>query len=335
MDRVAAEKIMADVSFDVALFPTESARETLRLAKLAEKLGYDGVWVGDSHIIWREMYVLLGAIASQTKRVKLGSGVTHPFVRHLSLTASSFLTLSELVGGRMRIGIGIGASGPINIGVKRASRKELAEAVPQLRALMKGEPVNLDGKEMRLMFADHETIPIFMAASTTGTLDLAARIADGVIHGGRQDLLKGWVSALRQAISQAGRDPRSVKVVSWLPCAVSRDSRAAKDAVKPHVARTGWTSFSKMVSEGKPVAEEDRAAAERLSREYDFSHHMSEEHSHLVPDRWVDLFTAAGSPDEVKARIEEIIQSGIDVVSIVPYGDKESIIKLFAKKVIG
>ena len=70
---------MAKVSFDVALFPTEPAGETLRLAKLAEKLGYDGVWVGDSHIIWREMYVLLGAIASQTKRVKLGSGVTDVF----------------------------------------------------------------------------------------------------------------------------------------------------------------------------------------------------------------------------------------------------------------
>jgi hypothetical protein len=62
---------------------------------------------------------------------------------------------------------------------------------------------------------------------------------------------------------------------------------------------------------------------------------MSGEHSHLVPDRWVDLFAAAGTPQEVRARIDQIVQSGVDVVSIVPYGDKESIIKLFAKKVIG
>ncbi len=326
---------MARVTFDVALFPTEPADRTVRLAKLAEKLGYDGVWVGDSHIIWREMYVLLGAIASQTKRVALGSGVTHPLVRHLSLTASSFLTLSEIARGRMRIGIGIGASGPINIGVRRASREELMEAVSQLKALTKGEPVNLDGKEMRLMFADHDPIPIFMAASTAGTRELAAQTADGVIHGGREDLLKEWVNTLRHSISQAGRDPRSVKLVSWVPCCVSRDSKAAKESVKPHIARSGWTSFAKMVSEGKPVAEEDRLAAERISGEYDFAHHMSREHSHLVPDRWVDLFAAAGSPNEVKARIEQIIKSGVDVVSIVPYGDKESIIKLFARKVIG
>jgi 5,10-methylenetetrahydromethanopterin reductase len=325
---------MAKVSFDVALFPTEPAGETLRLAKLAEKLGYDGVWVGDSHIIWREMYVLLGAIASQTKRVKLGSGVTHPLVRHLSLTASSFVSLSELSGGRMRIGIGIGASGPINIGVKRAPRKELGEAVAHLKALMKGEPVNLDSKEMRLMFADHAEVPVFVAASTSGTRDLAAAVGDGVIHGGREDLLRDWVSAFRQSVGEGRREPSSIPIVSWVPCCVSNDSKEAKESVKPHIARSGWTSFLKMVSEGKPVAEEDRLAAERISREYDFSHHMSREHSHLVPERWVDLFSAAGNPQEVKARIEQIIQCGVDIVSIVPYGDKESIIKLFAKKII-
>jgi 5,10-methylenetetrahydromethanopterin reductase len=325
---------MAKVSFDVALFPTETAAETLRLAKLAEKLGYDGVWIGDSHIIWREMYVLLGAIASQTKKVKLGSGVTHPLVRHLSLTASSFLTLSELSGGRMRIGIGIGASGPINIGVRRAARKELGEAVGPLKALIQGKPVNLDGKEMRLMFADHANVPVFMAASTSGTRDLAASIADGVIHGGREDLLKDWVATFRQSVGQGGRAPGSVPIVSWVPCCVSNDAQEAKESVKPHIARSGWTSFLKMVSEGKPVAEEDRLAAERISREYDFSHHMSREHSHLVPERWVDLFSAAGNPAQVKTRIDQIVDCGIDVVTIVPYGDKESIIKLFAKKVI-
>ena len=62
---------------------------------------------------------------------------------------------------------------------------------------------------------------------------------------------------------------------------------------------------------------------------------MSREHSHLVPERWVDLFSAAGSPEQVKTRIDQIIQCGVDVVTIVPYGDKESIIKLFAKTVIG
>src|SRR3990167_6673796 len=98
---------MAGVGFNAVLFPTEPARETLRLAKLAEELGYEGVWVGDSHIIWREMYTLMGAIAAQTSRVFLGSGVTHPRVRHLSVTASAMATLAELAPDRIRLGIGI------------------------------------------------------------------------------------------------------------------------------------------------------------------------------------------------------------------------------------
>ena len=132
---------MKQVAFDVALFPTEPAHETVRLAKLAERLGYNAVWVGDSHIIWREMYVLLGAIASQTKKIGIGSGVTHPHVRHLTLTASAFATLCELAKERVKIGIGIGASGPINIGVKRAARAELEQTIADLRRLFKCETV--------------------------------------------------------------------------------------------------------------------------------------------------------------------------------------------------
>jgi alkanesulfonate monooxygenase SsuD/methylene tetrahydromethanopterin reductase-like flavin-dependent oxidoreductase (luciferase family) len=92
--------------------------------------------------------------------------------------------------------------------------------------------------------------------------------------------------------------------------------------------------FNGMLKRGETVAEEDRLATERLNREYDFSHHMGPEHSHLVPERWVDLFSIAGSPEQVRARIEETVNNGVDAIAIVPYGDKESIIKEFAKNVM-
>lgn len=321
--------------FSVALFPTEPAGETVKLAKLAERLGFDGVWVGDSHIIWREMYVLLGAIAAHTRRVWIGSGVTHPFVRHLTLTASSFVTLDELAKGRVRVGIGIGASGPINIGVKRATRAELESAVRGLRTLFRGERVAFDGKEVKLMFASAHEIPIYVAASTPGAIELAAQTGDGTIGGGRKDTIGEWIRDIRDAVKRAGRDPGSFRVVSWIPCSVAASEKVARDAVKPHVARVGWTSFEKRMRNRLPVDDEDRKAAERLRREYDFSHHMGPEHNHLVPERWVDIFAVAGTPDRVKAKIHEIVESGVDIVSIVPYGDKEKIIKQIGKKIIG
>lgn len=327
--------IVAKSIFSVALFPTEPADETVKLAGLAERSGFEGVWVGDSHIIWREMYVLLGAIAAQTRRVWIGSGVTHPQVRHLTLTASSFVTLDELAKSRVRVGIGIGASGPINIGVKRSSRAELESAVLGLRKLFRGERVVFNGKEIKLMFASAQEIPVYVAASTPGTIELAARAGDGTIGGGRKDMIGEWVKSVREAVKGAGRDQRSFTVVSWVPCSVDASEKAAREAVKPHVARVGWTSFEKSMRDGLPVDEDDRKAAERLRREYDFSHHMGPEHNHLVPERWVDLFAVAGTPDQVKAKIHGIVDQGVDIISVVPYGDKEKIIRQFGNQIIG
>ncbi len=325
---------MAQVRFSVALFPTEPASETLKLAKLVERLGYDEVWVGDSHIIWREMYVILGAIAAQTKRIAIGSGVTHPHVRHLTVTASAFVTLCELAKGRVKLGIGIGASGPRNIGVKPVPLVQLEQAVDSLRKLFKGEAVQLDSKAMRLMFVPDLEVPIYIAANTLRTREMAARIADGVILGGRRDIVRTGVDTIRQSASKAGRNEKSINIVSWIPCSIAKDHKEARDAVKPHVARSGMVTFTKMLRNGEAMDEEDRKATERLNSEYDFSHHMGPEHSHLVPERWVDLFAVAGSPEHVQGRIKEVIKDGVDTISIVPYGDKEAVIKQFAQKVM-
>ncbi|MBI4526250.1 MAG: LLM class flavin-dependent oxidoreductase [Deltaproteobacteria bacterium] len=323
-----------NVKFGVALFPTEPASETVKQARLAERLGYDGVWVGDSHIIWRELYVIMGAIASQTKRIGIGSGVTHPHVRHLSLTASAFATLSELAPGRISMGIGIGASGPRNIGVKPVPLQKLAEGVERLRQLLRNQPVELDGNRMRLMYPSPVDVPIYIAANSPRTREMAGRIADGVILGGRRDSVAAGVDGVRRAVAEAGRPADSVKIMSWIPCSLARDGKSAREAVKPHVARSGMVVFTRMLKQGEAMAEEDRLATERLNREYDFSHHMGPEHSHLVPERWVDLFSIAGSPEQVRARIVDTINDGVDLITIVPYGDKESIITEFAKKVM-
>ncbi len=322
-----------NLKFGVALFPTERAPETVQQAQLAEKLGYDGVWVGDSHIIWRELYVIMGAIAAQTKKIGIGSGVTHPHVRHLTLTASAFATLSELAPGRISMGIGIGASGPRNIGVKPVAVEKLAEGVANLRKLFRGEAMEVDGKQVRLMYASRPDIPIYIAANAPRTKETAARIADGVILGGRRDNVAAGVEAVRRAARESRRTG-PVKIMSWIPCSIGRDGKAAREAVKPHVARSGMVVFTGMLKRGEVVSEEDKTATERLNREYDFSHHMGPEHSHLVPEKWVDLFSIAGTPEQVRMRIEETVNNGVDIVTIVPYGDKESIISAFAKKVM-
>ncbi|HYJ14992.1 MAG TPA: LLM class flavin-dependent oxidoreductase, partial [Candidatus Limnocylindria bacterium] len=71
---------MARIKFGVGLYGTDSAQEAVQLARTAEALGYDRFWIGDSHMIWRELYVLAGAIAMMTQKIAIGPGVTHPAV---------------------------------------------------------------------------------------------------------------------------------------------------------------------------------------------------------------------------------------------------------------
>jgi 5,10-methylenetetrahydromethanopterin reductase len=234
----------------------------------------------------------------------------------------------------MSIGIGIGASGPRNIGVKPVAVDKLIEGVENLRKLFRGESMSVEGKPVRLMYSSRVDIPIYIAANAPRSRQAAARIADGVILGGRRDKVAAGVEVVRTAARAIGRADDSLKIMSWIPCSIGRDGKAARDAVKPHVARSAMVVFTGMLKRGEMIPEEDRLATERLNREYDFSHHMGPEHSHLVPEKWVDLFSIAGTPEQVRARIEQTVTDGANIVTIVPYGNKEAIIKDFAKKVM-
>lgn len=64
---------MRQIKFGVGLYGTDNAQEAVALAQLADRLGFDRFWIGDSHMIWRELYVLAGAIAIATTRIGIQS----------------------------------------------------------------------------------------------------------------------------------------------------------------------------------------------------------------------------------------------------------------------
>ena len=99
---------MSDEPFGVGLFPTEPLPRMLNLVKLAEDAGFATAYVGDSQMIWREPYVMLGAAAMITKRITLATGVTNPITRDLGVIAAAWASLHEMVGDRLLLGIGAG-----------------------------------------------------------------------------------------------------------------------------------------------------------------------------------------------------------------------------------
>src|SRR4029453_17972259 len=123
-------------------------------AKLAEDLGFDTVWITDSHLICRELWVPLAACALGTSRIKLGTGVAVPHTRHWSVAASAIASLEELAPGRVILGIGTGGSSAETMGVsvQRAARlATLDTMVTSIRRVLAGETALLEsGANTRL-----------------------------------------------------------------------------------------------------------------------------------------------------------------------------------------
>jgi 5,10-methylenetetrahydromethanopterin reductase len=316
--------------FGVGLFPAGPAKQTLRQARMADELGYDAVWVGDSHLIWKEVYVLMGAIAVGTSRVKIGPCVTNPFTRHLTVTAGGMATLHELSGGRAQLGIGAGDSALKNLGKKRANLLSLENSMLALRRLFRGEKVTLDDYPAQLSIGDPAEIPIYLSAGAPKMQELAGRVADGVVLGYWPDLKNG-IARVRAGEAREQRLLGEVKVLLWTPCSISEDGREAFEAVKPQVARRLLSA-----AERGALSEEEIALTEPLRKAYDFRHHMGVEHSALVPDQLVNRYAVAGTPGQVCAKIEEVCSiDGINEIAIIPWGrDPDAVIEAFARSVI-
>jgi alkanesulfonate monooxygenase SsuD/methylene tetrahydromethanopterin reductase-like flavin-dependent oxidoreductase (luciferase family) len=324
-----------NVKFGVGLFATENAQEGVRLAQQAEEFGFRRFWVGDSHMIWREAYALLGAIAATTRKLEIGPGVTHPQVRHLTVTASAMATLDELAPGRTLLGIGVGATGPENIGMKPVTVEALEEALRSLRRLLAGGAIHTNGREVRCVFASGPKIPIYIGTRAPKVMKIAAALADGIVYTGEVSTISSIVDMMEKLCVETGRAANEVEVVYRIPCCIAADPSAAREEVKGKIARTAMTHLGRAYRMGKLEDEEDRKAVERLWQHYDTYHHMGPEHSYLVRDDWVDRFAIAGTAEQVRNKVANILRSGMDELTIIPFGkSKESVIRMFAEGVM-
>lgn len=317
------------ISFGVGLFPTGAAKDMVRRAILAEELGFDFFWVADTHLIWREAWVLLGAMAAQTSRIQLGPGVTHPIVRHPSAIAAAAATLAELAPGRINIGLGVGDSGPANMGLRRASLAELESAVATIAAMLRG-----DDTPLRLSYAPRQALPVYVAGASDRTHRMSGRIAAGALVAGALDELTGSVTAIREGEREAGRRTGEVQVAVFTTACIDEDEERARQAVRAVVARKAIISLGRAERLGI-LGAEDREPLRQLRTAYDTHHHMEPRYNELVPDRWVERFSMAGSGRLVLARCRQLAQDGADQVAVVFNGlDLDAQMQAFAQAVI-
>src|SRR5438128_9762750 len=172
-----------------------SSEDQLHIVQEAERLGYDSVWTAEAY--GSDAATVLGWLAGQTSRIRLGSGIFQMPARSAAMTAMTAATLDQISGGRMLLGIG--SSGPqVAEGwhgqpfAKQLQRTReyveiLRKALARERLEYHGDTYELPipdgpGKALKLMISPiQERIPIFIAAIGPKNTALTGEIADGWI----------------------------------------------------------------------------------------------------------------------------------------------------------
>jgi 5,10-methylenetetrahydromethanopterin reductase len=120
-------------------------------ALLAEELGYHRVWLFDSPALFGDIWVALGRVAAGTRTIGVGASVLVPGLRHPVATASAIASVAELAPGRLTVGIGTGSTARFTLGRNPARWSETAEYYRQVRMLLDGRTVDVDGRPCRMM----------------------------------------------------------------------------------------------------------------------------------------------------------------------------------------
>ena len=294
------------MKISLGIYPNEAPADIIASAKLADTMGYWALWVLDSHLLFHEVYTLLGALAVSTRRIRLGTAVTNPLTRHPTVTAAAFSTLAELSAGRASLGISVGDSALKSMNLEPAKMPVLANTVALCRTLLAGEVASLgEGKTAQLSHLG-PPVPIYVAATGARMLELAGRIADGVIlmNGIAPELICEAVRIVGEGRRAAAREQGSVKIAVWAAC------HSSPQAVKFNVARA--------ILRNIPGQADDltRQVAVKVRQAYDFRQHGSAQadFARLIPDELVRRFAFCGEYAAIAQQARALAGCGVDEV---------------------
>jgi len=223
----------------------------------AEKLGYDSVWSAEA---WgNDAITPLAWIAAQTSTIKLGTAIMQMPARTPAMTAMQVMTVDQLSGGRMLVGIG--PSGPQVVEGWHGQAygkplKRTREYIAILRAIFKREkPVEFDGefyqmpyrgpgasglgKPLKSILHGRADIPIYTATISPKGIETAAQVADGFMPIWTTPAGLGtFTERIEAGFAKAGGDKgwEGFEIMPSVTVIIHDDLEAVRAMVKPHLA---------------------------------------------------------------------------------------------------
>lgn len=296
---------MPALTFEAEITPGMRAAQVAELARLAEEAGFDRVGISDV-VFWPDPFVLLGVVASATRRVRIGPMVTNPYTRHPAVLAGAIAAVHDASDGRAFLGIGVGAGlEPLGETYPRPVRR-LREAIEAIAWLLTGEEVHLEGETLRIdgarMTGPVAPVPIAIGTRSPQVIRLAGEVADIALLGGRYlspALVADWRTWLAEGADRVGRDVAEVEVAPRLTLCVSRDGDHARRSVKRYVAHyVALLRPADLDLDPAWLARVEAALARSDGWYFATDRRDDPEIDTLIGDDLVRRFAIAGAPDE-------------------------------------
>jgi 5,10-methylenetetrahydromethanopterin reductase len=316
---------------------------------LAEDAGFHCVGLTDSPSVYAETWTSGAVCAVSSESMRFGVRATNPVTRHPLVTASAALSLHELSGGRVMLGIGTGDSAVHQCGLRPATVRQLADYVSQVRALLRGEQVLYAGERIELKLARSSLlppVPVYIAAAGPRTIRLAAEIADGIIIGTgiRHDIVSETMKIIRAGAKESGRTAEDLDLWWLAACRIAPDRAEAIEDMKSTLAAMCNATF-RVTVKGKYLPAGLENDLRSLLAAYDFGEHVKpgrNSHNGLLLDaspalkaHIAERFLIGGSADDCVDQIRGLSTLGAEQFWwTMSLPDKPEFMKAFGEGVI-
>jgi F420-dependent oxidoreductase-like protein len=308
--------------------------DQLEIVLEAERLGYDSVWTAEAY--GSDAATILGWIAGQTSRIRIGSSIFQMPGRSPAMTAMTAATLDQLSDGRMILGIG--SSGPQvaegwhgqRFGQQIQRTREyvavVRKALARERLEFHGETLDLPlpdgpGKALKLTIAPvQERIPIYLAAIGPNNTRLAGEIADGWLPTlFSPEHVAEFRPLLEEGAAASGRAlDGSFDIAPTVNVFVTDDLTAARDAMRPFLALYVGGMGSRERNFYNQLVQ--RYGFEDSAREVQelYLDGRRDEAMAALPDELIDLVSLCGPADRVRERLEVFRSAGVGTLGVSP-----------------
>jgi F420-dependent oxidoreductase-like protein len=289
-----------------------SLDNALERVRLAERLGYHSVYT--THVAGRDSLAVLAAYAGASERVRLGTGVLPIYSRTPVATAQQAVTVDEMSGGRLVLGVGVSHSITVENWYGGHIGKpvtEMRQYVTALRALFRGEDPPAEGTKFPTRFrfsgvAPRADLPIYLAGLSPRMLELAGELAEGVVLWlcNPEYIRDVVVPHVREGRRKAGKELDGFDIVAAVPTAVTDEVDGARATLRADLMPYFFLPFYRKMIERSGYDTDVRLFDEAMER----GDHSAA--ATAISDGFLENLAAIGPPDMAAAAVERYREAG-------------------------